>query len=508
MKKNKIILICPGEMGLYLKDKLPPLLFKLTKNIFLKLLKKKVTIPLSILGVGTYLKQEGFEVVLIDGRVEDSIERLRQELNNNILFVGISALTGSSITFGLFCADYIRKRDSKIPIVWGGVHVTLTPEQSLATSNLVDIVVKGEGEITGVELAKALQNNADLSNVCGISYKLNEKIYHNPDRLFMNFDEELELDYGMLNMDYYDMDRFLYQSERGCPHRCEFCDVLVVHRRKFRQKSAESVLRDLERINRLFRPQKIVFVDDCFFADFKRADKIVECLIEGKMDMQWHASCRASYFRKTNVDFWKKAKKSGLAEVYVGIESGSPKMLDYIKKDCTIEDILNGAKQIAEADILFMTNLLFGFPGETEEDIQMSLDLVKYLRKTYGKNMQLGRIFLYGPCPSTPMFFKVVKAGFVPPQTLNGWGKFRIGDPENLKWHPLFDYLSAVAICSHQGKPFDWRISLKRLRRINIPGIIIDFLGHLAWLRWENNYFKYPFDLKLIQLLEKYFYLW
>ncbi|MDQ7837066.1 MAG: radical SAM protein [Thermodesulfobacteriota bacterium] len=507
-KAQKIILIMPGEIGLYLKDKLPPLIYKATRDIFSRLLQKKVTLPLSVLALAPYLQKAGFEPVIIDGRVEDSIKRLNEELDDKVVFVGISCLTGSSVFFGLQCAQHVRKVNPKIPIVFGGVHVTLTPEQSLRTSEFVDIVVRGEGEHTAAELAKCLTDGGDLSKVDGVSYKKDGEIIHNQDRPFFSFNDQLEFDYSLLNMDNYDLSRFLYQSERGCPHRCQFCDVLVVHRRTFRKKSAEMVLKDMKGIYDKYKPDKLILVDDCFFADFKRATAVIEGLIGMKLDMKWHASCRAQYFRRTTVDFWKRAKESGLVEVYVGVESGSQKILDYIKKDCTIGDIKSGVEQINEAGLTFMTNLMCGFPGEEKRDVELSMDIIDKLRNGYPETVQLGKIFLYAPCPGTPLHKKVVEAGFDPPKTLYDWGQFRIGHRSHTEWHPLVDYLWAVSVCSHRGVPFSWKTARQRLKRLNIPGVVRDMLGHIAWYRWKHRYFKYPLDVKIIDSIDRFFYLW
>lgn len=508
MKKNKIILIMPGEIGLYLKDKLPPLLYKATKRGFARLLQKKVTLPLSILCLIPYLKRAGYEVVAIDGRVEDSLQRLTQEVDESVLYVGISCLTGSSIFFGLCCAEHIRKLNPRVPLVWGGVHVTLTPDQSLRTSEFVDIVVRGEGEFACVELADYLSQGGGLSGVLGISYKQNGEIFHNEDRPFMDFDEQLPFDYDVLNMAYYDLDRFLYQSERGCPHRCQFCDVLVVHRRSFRKKSAEKVLKDIKGISDSYKPKKLILVDDCFFASTERANTVIQGLIDMNLDMEWHASCRAQYFRRYNTDYWKWAKKSKLCELYVGSESGSQKILDYIKKDCKLEDIYEGVQQVHDAGMIFMTNLMCGFPVEEKKDLDLSMDLVDKLRSTYPETVQLGKIFLYAPCPGTPMHYSVVEAGFTPPATLYDWGQFRIGHRSHTEWHPLVDYLWAVSVCSHRGLPFDWSITRQRFKRLNFPGILRDLLGHIAYIRWKKRYFKYPVDLKIIDLIDRTFYLW
>jgi radical SAM superfamily enzyme YgiQ (UPF0313 family) len=505
--KNKIILIYPGPLGLYLKNDLPSFILDnpVSKRFLSYILNRKVTLPLSILCLHSYLKKEGFTVVLIDGRVEDSLTRLKEELNNDVLYVGISALTGNMIHYGLFCAEYVRHYDPGIPIVWGGVHVTIATQESMSTSELIDIAVRGEGEITAVELAKALQNSFDLSEVLGISYKKDGNIHHNPDRPFMDFDTQLEIDYDVLPLGRYDTkDTLLYQSERGCPHRCAFCDVVIVHRGKFRQKKAETVLRDFEKIHAKLSPRRIQLVDDCFFTDLKRAKVIIDGLIDRDLGIQWHASCRAQYFRKTDVEFWQHAKKSKLDDLYVGGESGSQKILDYIKKDCTVEDILNAAKQANEAGIELWTNFMCGFPEERAEDVEKTIGLIDFLNSTY--KMRIGAIFLYAPCPGTPMHRKVVEAGYVPPKTFAEWGRFIIGDRSHTSWHPLINYISAVTLCSKWGRKFDFKKSFGRLRRFNIPGILMDVLGQFAYIRWKNRKFSYSYDLKLLRALNRFFY--
>ena len=498
----------PGEMGLYLKDKLPNFLYKMTEKFFSRMLQKKVTIPVSVIALAPYLQEAGFDLTIIDGRVEDPLKRLDQELDDNVIYVGISALTGSSIYFGLECARHIRKKRPDIPLVWGGVHVTLNPDNTLETSDFVDIVARGEGEFTAVDLAQCLSEGGDIANVAGISYKKDGKVVHNEDRPFMDFEGQLEMDYSIVDLNKYDLDRFLYQSERGCPHRCTFCDVVIVHRRRFRKKIAETVVQDMLNIQRKYNPKMIQYVDDCFFADFKRANKIIDGLIEMEDEVEWHASCRAQYYRKTTVDIWKRAKEAGLVEVYVGSESGSQRVLDYILKDCTVDDIRLGAQQSQEAGIMFLTNFMLGFPIEEQEDVEASMDLIDEIQETYAPYVNVGRMFLFAPCPGTPLAGQVEEAGFIPPTTFEGWGDFRIGHRSHTEWHPLVDYLWAVSVVSYHGKKFDWNITKQRFKRMNLPGITLDILGHIAYYRWKHRYFKYPVDLKLADSIYRYFYLW
>jgi anaerobic magnesium-protoporphyrin IX monomethyl ester cyclase len=524
--KNKVVLIMPGEIGFYLRGTVPDFIAQadFAQNFLGHLFGRGVTLPLSLIAIAPYLRREGFDVVIIDGRIEDARTRIREEIDSRTVFAGITALTGSMIRFGLYCAEAVRQAKPDLPIVWGGVHVTLTPEQSLRSSDLVDIIVRGEGEWTSSELARALASGSDLSEVQGISWKKNGNILHNPDRPFMNFDEQLPLDYDLISPDHYDIQNtLLYQSERGCPHRCAFCDVLVVHRRKFRKKSVGQVLEDMKFLKEKFNPNKIHFVDDCFFADLKRARAIMDGLIEMNLDLKWHTSCRAQYVRRTNRAFWESAKRAGLTEVYVGAESGSQRILDYIKKDCTLEDIRDAAEQICGAGLLFWTNFMTGFPGETREDIRKTIDLIDFLNETYGERMRIGRIFLYAPCPGTPMHDEVVKAGYRPPETLKDWGDFRIGDLSHTLWHPEAKYMAAVSLCSKYGREnrqldIVGRVNrgfrnhnlktFARLLLLKLPEIARSVAGRRAYRKWVERDFRFTTELKLLRWIHMTFDTW
>lgn len=516
----------PGEVGFYLRNRLPASLARSRKlqRWFSNLFKNQVTLPLSLLAIAPYLEKEGFNVVIIDGRIEDARLRIAEELDGSVLYVGISALTGSMIAYGLYCAEVVRQTRPDVPIVWGGVHVTLSPEQSLATSPYVDIVVRGEGELTAAELAKALSTGSSLASVKGISWKSGGGIVHNPDRELMDFSAQLPLNYDLLRLDRYDTkDILLYQSERGCPHRCAFCDVVIVHRRKYRHKGVDNVLRDFEYLAGKFQPRKIQLVDDCFFADLKRAGAIMEGLIRLNLGVQWHASCRVQYTKNTDVAFWERARESGLSEVYVGAESASQRILDYIKKDCTVEDIYKSAEQITSSGILMWTNFMTGFPGETREDLLKTVEMIDQLGERYGSKIRIGRIFMYAPCPGTPLHSDVVDAGYEPPRDLAGWGAFRIGDLSHTTWHPDARFIASASICSKYGRNREGMGVSHRMRKgfhkygfvefmklviLKTPELLRSLLGERAHEKWIKRDFRYTWDIKLLRHINLIFDSW
>ena len=150
---------------------------------------RRPKLPNNILLVGTALHHAGYKVKLIDQAMEEEWKHtLLKVLQEDVICIGISSTTGNQISYGLEIAKFIRTHSDR-PIVWGGIHPTLLPEQTLE-NEFVDIVVRGEGEETIVELTNALQDDKSLNGISGVSYKENGRIVHNPDRAFLDLKEQ------------------------------------------------------------------------------------------------------------------------------------------------------------------------------------------------------------------------------------------------------------------------------------------------------------------------------
>lgn len=164
-----------------------------------------VGLPLACLYLGTVLQEAGYRVELIDERITETFEQDVADVINKEtpLFVGISSMTGMQIRGGLKAAKTIRAVNPNLPIVWGGVHPTLCPDSTLKDP-LCDIIVKGEGEITIVELADCLRTGGDLSQVAGIGFKEGQKLNYGPYRPMI---EDLDViprpDYDLIPMEHY-----------------------------------------------------------------------------------------------------------------------------------------------------------------------------------------------------------------------------------------------------------------------------------------------------------------
>ena len=240
-------------------------------------------VPLALLHIAASLKQDGFSVRILDMRLED----YRQVQVGNPVFVGISCMSGLQIKYALEFARYVRTQNPACPLVWGGVHPTLLPEQT-ACNDFVDIVVRGEGELIVKDLAVALALNHPLDDVLGITYAVNGAIKNNPDGDVIDLNAiPIALPYELLQMDKYPSfrsGRFHIQTSRGCPHRCGFCYNSIFNKNLWRGKSAKRVLDEIEYILKKYPHIKIIDpIDDNVFVDELRVKQICQGLITEKI---------------------------------------------------------------------------------------------------------------------------------------------------------------------------------------------------------------------------------
>lgn len=209
--------------------------------------------------------------------------------------VGISVLT-SAYGSALRIADIVKKMDENIPIVFGGVHPTTLPKETVKNEN-VDIVVRKEGEYTFLDLAKSFSGEGKLSDIPGITYKEDGKIVHNPDRpLIQNLDElPYPARHLLLEKEKYSPDAFgsIYAT-RGCPYHCIFCASHRIWDRKVRSRTPENIIDEIKYVQKTFKTRNFTFDDDSFTYDKKFVDDLCDLLIEEKLDIEWVCQTRAN----------------------------------------------------------------------------------------------------------------------------------------------------------------------------------------------------------------------
>lgn len=389
-------------------------------------MRSKPAMPLSLLHAAA-LAVDRYEVVLIDQRTQsDWRARLERELAADPLLVGITCYTGPMITRALEIAQAARQASADIPIVWGGVHVGLLPEQSLAHP-LVDIVVRGEGEQSLSDLADVLATRGDLHSVPGISFLQDGEYVATPAAPYLDVTTAPEIPYHLVDVDDY-MPMFagrpsLYmESSRGCPYACTYCYNVYFNDRKWRAQTPKRVLERVRYVRDTFGVQDVYFVDDDFFINAKRSRAIIEGLCD--IDVTWQVQgSDIVNISKMDLDFLEMLERSGFRRFTIGIETGSPRLRKLMKKEGSVEEIVKTFERLAQFNFVIYGSFISNFPGETLEDIKLTLDLIDRLHRA-NPHFRNSPIYHYTPYPGTPMFDQAVTAGFVPPTTLDGWSDF------------------------------------------------------------------------------------
>lgn len=403
--RKKIVLVYPGQEATFIQ-----------KHIHIHL-------PLAVLQLGAFLMPRGYEVIIYDTRVQKF-----EEIDfSGALAIGFSTMTNPQIQYCLNTAERLRRDGFTGPFIWGGVHPTLFPEQTLAHRH-VDMVVRKEGEETLFEVLEALHGGAtDFSEIAGLTWlDPTGKVVSNAERVNLSMDSIPRPAYGLVDIGRYPkvLTMFDYQTSRGCPFRCAFCYIQEVHDRRWRARSATEVADDLEELVHRYGVRKFAFVDDELFIDRHRVEALCDALIARNLNIEWNASCRLDIVQKYSTEQMKKVKRSGCNRLYFGAESGSDRILKIILKDLTVEQIVKGVEWVIQNDIIPIVSLMGGFRQETLEETQMTFRLAERIWKI-DPRVEVNGIFFFNPYPGNPLYYDAVeKGGFVPPVTLEGWATF------------------------------------------------------------------------------------
>tara|TARA_B100000315_G_scaffold257259_1_gene305534 strand:- start:4227 stop:5591 length:1365 start_codon:yes stop_codon:yes gene_type:complete len=373
---------------------------------------------------------------IIDQRVDNQWRNtLINELKNRqVLYVALSSMTGNQIKGTLEAARIVKKVSKEILIVMGGVHVSFLPTQTL-NHPLIDVVVIGEGEITLQELTKSLDGDKRLDQIDGIGYKTKDnEIKINKSRSLIDISNAMNIPYNLVDIKNYFVDLYggrktlSLQTGRGCPHRCTYCYNLIYNKKKWRSISSEDIIRKIKTLKG-YGAQTIDLVDDNFFTNIKRVEELVIMLEKEDLKMKFMTNCRIDYLVRMDISFLKRLNKVGFNEVFLGIESGSQRILDFIKKDITVEQIIEANKKLKESKIKAVYAFMAGFPDEKISDVQKTINMMINLKKD-NPICSVTSIKAYMPFPGTELFDIATKKGFKHPKSLEEWSIFNFNYTE------------------------------------------------------------------------------
>lgn len=476
--------------------------------------RKTIYVPLALLHLAAYLRSK-YQVAIVDTRVNKDYKRILSELlNKEPLAVGITALTGKQISYGLEVSRYIKKINPKISLIWGGIHVTFLPKQALENP-YIDIVVKKEGEISLYETLSAIQNGSELSKVQGIAYKNNGNIFENTDREFLDMNQLPIPAWDLIDTEVYIRNLSLSRTDRpinittsrGCPYRCAFCYNLSFNKGRWRGKDASLVIEELKYLVRKYKVNRVIIHDDNFASNRDRALEIAERIKESDLKIIWSITLRICDFKEK---FLRELVDAGLYNVRTGGESGSQRILDRLHKDISVEQIIDSANLSKKLGLETIYTFVIGWPEETKDDIRKTIDLIFKLLEINPLSF-IHPLYIYTPYPGTDLFQEAKERGFSPPDKLEDWARFH-WSRINIPWIREKNIFEAMRTLS---KFAFYNRRLQNLRETPIkegkvyPKIFIYRLGGLFIRRWarfrfKRNFWRFPYECTILKkIMEK-----
>ena len=386
--------------------------------------------PLSLLCLASPLLQAGFEVELVDNLISPDYEQTILRETQDALCLGISVLTGPHIGAAIRVSRAVKKLRPEMPIVFGGWHASLATEQTLREP-FVDAIVRGQGELTLLELARRIEGGRDWHGVRGLSFKdHNGRIVHEAERPVANLNDLPPPAYDLVDPGIYaaasGVRQLAYTSSVGCPYQCNYCTDQVFYKRRFNAYRVERVVNDLTELVPRYNIEHVPLFDSNFLVDRKRAVAIAKGIIESRIKFRWDFQTSTDFLALMNEEDVHLLAESGVHHIGFGTESASQEVLALMNKRFQhVEQMMETARKTNLAGIHVVFNIILGYPGETEAHRQQTFRVMSDIAKEYSNVSFSPNIFT--PYPGIPIWPQLKEMGVREPQSLEEWETLALG---------------------------------------------------------------------------------
>jgi radical SAM superfamily enzyme YgiQ (UPF0313 family) len=372
--------------------------------------------PIGIMSLSAVVKRAGHECVMFDqANPETPNEVIIEEIKKKKpALVGLSFLSTTSYPYAKILARTIRATDIKVKLAFGGVFASLNAALVKQQCPEVDFVCRGDGEQLLLDL---LERMDDPSTVASLTWAKDGQVMNNPNRppernldqwpfpdresLKLDFVESMPLDVPAV----LSMERFTtMQTSRGCPWSCVFCDIPIFNEGKWRSRSPQHVVDEFKHLQSQGYGS-VYFVDDHFLLQPRRIETICKGLNDNGITIQWGCEGRVDSVAQ---HLFPAMAKAHCRTLMFGLESGSQKILDRVKKEQTLEEITTAVTNAKKAGIEIVHGFfVVGNPDETVEDMRATFDFAAKLPlDTFGFN----RLCVYR---GTPLWHEYVQRGLI-----------------------------------------------------------------------------------------------
>jgi radical SAM superfamily enzyme YgiQ (UPF0313 family) len=358
--------------------------------------------PQELLYLGTILKKLDMEITLIDAIAEElSTEKTIDELGKNSPGYIISIIGFECFQEDIEVIDIIKDHFPETNIILIGHYPTIFSEEILNKSK-ADIIIRGEPELTAYQLIEAIKNGKDYSSMEGIAIKKGDKIIVNKvGERIRDYDELPIPDRSLLKNDLYYEPFFgkpytTIQTARGCPFSCNYC--VKTFGTKTSMRTPENIMKEIRNVYFDHGIKHFRFMDDTFTVNKSRVKELCRMIISEGIRAKWTCLSRIDTIDEETI---KLMKNAGCVRIYLGIESGSQKVLDYFNKNQKKEIIIPTINIIKKYGIQVMGFFIIGSPIESEDDFKQSVELAKESKLDF---IIVGQLIPYS---GTPLFEKL-----------------------------------------------------------------------------------------------------
>ncbi|MFH1096900.1 MAG: radical SAM protein [Candidatus Desantisbacteria bacterium] len=347
--------------------------------------------PLGLCWIAAVLEKKEYSVKILDLDWDNTcLETVLDAEHPKMVCLGGTTHTRFE-SFNL--AKKIKEKDSSIVICYGGPHATFTADDTLAHIDDIDIIVKGEGEYTVLDIAEVIiRNRGKLQDVLGISYRDGANIVHNSprppitdlDALPLPARHLLKMEYYRPKLEFLNVTSTLVMTSRGCPVNCSYCSASAMWGRRYTTRSPQKVADEVEMLIKEYGVEGIEFQDSTITLNRAHIEGLCDEFERRKLKFPWLCELRVNTVDK---DLLARMQRAGCYYIWFGLESASSQVLKEMKKSITIEQVENVINWAVELGIYTRVFITYGHIGETYEDAMITR---KFVEKHKDKITDLG----------------------------------------------------------------------------------------------------------------------
>ena len=395
-------MVCFGQGDLSMK-----ILF-----IYPNMIQYPKNINFGIAYLAAILKQHRHEVALIDTTFGTSDQIILNQVHRHNPDLIAMSFVSANFPYASHVASLIKKI-TKTPIIAGGIHPTIAPEETLQKEGF-DMICVGEGEEALLELVQSLEKGVKRLDINNLWFKKDDQIIRNPLRpLIADLDALPDADFS-----FFDYERYLkhqkqeasFLGSRGCPYRCTYCvnhtlQQLYRHKGPFvRFRSVDRIINEVNRIISAYDIRGIEFYDDTFTMKKDRVKEFCE-KFKKEVNQPFKINARVDHL---NEDLVAQLAKGGCVRVSIGLESGDPLIRRKIlARDISDEQIITSCKLLRKYGIGFMTYNMIGIPGENLDNVKSTIALNRFIKPDFTN------AFIFTAYKGTDLYEKCKKQGIL-----------------------------------------------------------------------------------------------